>query len=83
MDNQHRKIKGYRELSEEEISLMNEIKEKSAEVGELVDKLERRFICNEADSPSAPDPRWVAIGKTDLQKGFMALTRSVAKPDFF
>jgi hypothetical protein len=73
MDNQHRKIKGYRELSQEEIDLMNEIKEKAAEVGELCEKL----------TGGDPDQRWVAIGKTDLQKGFMALTRSIAKPGFF
>ena len=29
------------------------------------------------------DARWAAIAKTNLQQGFMALTRSVAKPDFF
>ena len=28
MENQHRKIKGYRELTQEEIDLMNMIKEK-------------------------------------------------------
>jgi len=27
--------------------------------------------------------RWLAIGATDLQKGLMALTRAVAKPEFF
>ena len=32
MDNQHRKIKGYRELSEEDIALMNAIKSKGAEL---------------------------------------------------
>lgn len=73
MENQHRKIKGYRELSEDEIALMNEIKEKAAEVGEL---------CQKLDSIGA-DGRWASIGKTDLQKGFMALTRSIAKPEFF
>ena len=35
MDNQHRKIKGYRELSQEEIDLMNRIKAKGAELLEL------------------------------------------------
>lgn len=74
MENQHRQIKGYRDLSQEEIDVMNEIKTKGAEVGELVAKLE---------SMSATDKRWASIGKTDLQKGFMALTRSVAKPEFF
>ena len=74
MDNQHRKIKGYRDLSQVEIDAMNGIKEKAAEVGELISELE---------SNDELDQRWVAIAKTDLQKGFMAATRSVAKPDFF
>ena len=74
MENQHRKIKGYRELSQEEINLMNEVKEKGAELGELLSKLEL------IDSL---DKRWIEIGKTDLQKGLMALTRSIAQPDFF
>jgi len=74
MENQHREIKGYRELDEQDIALMNEIKEKGAELGLLVEKL----------SESAyTDKRWIAIGKTDLQTGLMALTRSVAKPTFF
>ena len=74
MDNQHRQIKGYRELDQAEIDLMNEIKTKGAEVGALIDKLR---------GLEAPDQRWVHIGMTHLQQGFMALTRSVAKPDFF
>lgn len=81
MDNQHRKIKGYRDLSQEEIDLMNEIKEKAAEVGALVEKLEKADFARSADEDT--DKRWVDIGKTDLQKGFMALTRSIAKPGFF
>ena len=75
MDNQHRKIKGYRELTAEEIALMNEIKTKGAELGELVEKLR-----TETDHI---DQRWVSIGATDLQTGLMALTRSVAQPAFF
>lgn len=75
MDNQHRLIKGYKELSEEQIALMNEIKEQGAAVGALVEKLKACSV--------DLDQRWVAIGATDLQKGFMALTRSVAQPDFF
>lgn len=35
MENQHRKIKGYRELSQQEIDLMNRIKAKGAELLEL------------------------------------------------
>ncbi len=43
MDNQHRKIAGYRELSQEEVDLMNRIKAKGAELlalqAELVGRL--------------------------------------------
>ncbi|HEY1136582.1 MAG TPA: hypothetical protein VGE64_03735 [Xanthomonadaceae bacterium] len=74
MENQHRKIKGYRELSESEIALMNEIKTKGPELQALVEKLR--------EHPDT-DKRWIAIGATDLQTALMALTRSVAKPDFF
>jgi hypothetical protein len=74
MDNQHRKISGYRELSQAEIDLMNEIKAIGPKLNELVEKLR--------DTASL-DQRWVAIGKTDLQSGLMALTRAVAQPTFF
>ena len=74
MENQHRRIKGYRELSQSEIDAMNEIKSKGAELGELVAKL------REMDGL---DQRWLSIGATDLQTGLMALTRAVAQPTFF
>lgn len=74
MDNQHRKISGYRELNQGEIDAMNEVKAKGVELGELVAKLRAN-----ADL----DQRWVSIGATDLQTGLMALTRSIAKPTFF
>jgi len=75
MDNQHRILKGYRELTAEELALINEIKTKGAELGELVEKLRA-----ETDHI---DQRWVSIGATDLQTGLMALTRSVAQPTLF
>ncbi len=74
MDNQHRQIKGYRELSQNEIDKMNAIKEMGKQIGGLVKQLQ---------SDPELDGRWVSIGATDLQKGLMALTRSVAKPEFF
>lgn len=40
MDNQHRKIKGYRELSQGEVDLMNRIKAKGAELLALQDELQ-------------------------------------------
>lgn len=74
MENQHRQIKGYRELTQEEINLMNEVEQKGLEFGDLFEKLEK--IEN-------IDKRWLSIGKTDLQKGLMATTRAIARPDFF
>lgn len=74
MDNQHREIKGYRELGREEIDLMNEVKQQGVVLGELVEKLKAH---------PETDTRWVAIGATDLQTGLMALTRAVARPTFF
>lgn len=87
MENQHRQIKGYRELNEADIALMNEIKTKGEELGALVSKL-RTYgldysLPPDQRGPSPLDQRWVSIGATDLQTGLMALTRSVAQPTFF
>ena len=74
MENQHRHIKGYRELTPEDIKLMNEVKEKGAELGELIEKLN---LIPETDK------RWLEIGKTNIQQGLMAVTRAITTPDFF
>lgn len=74
MENQHRLITGYRDLSEDEIALMNEIKEHGVALGTLVAKVRA--------TPNI-DPRWAAIGGTHFQEGLMALTRSVARPETF
>lgn len=74
MENQHQKITGYRDLTQEEIDLINEVKAKGVELGELVDKLM---------ATESVDKRWASIGKTDLQTGLMALVRSIAKPSTF
>lgn len=74
MDNQHKKIKGYRELSQAEIDAMNEVKQLANNVGTLIEKLE----CT-----TGLDQRWVDVAKTDLQKGFMAAVRAVAQPESF
>ena len=78
MENQHEKIEGYRDLNQEEVDLMNEIKSMGNECGKLIEKLR-------AGSTGGYDveQRWLSIGQTHLQQGFMALTRSVARPDSF
>ncbi len=74
VENQHRKIKGYRELTEEEIILMNEGKILADQVGAYLDKIN---VTNETDR------RWLSIGRTNLQQGFMAVVRAIAKPTTF
>lgn len=74
MDNQHQKIKGYRDLSQSEIDLMNEAKELGERCRELTDKIK---------SVEGIDPRWLNIGITQLQQGFMAVIRSIAQPTTF
>lgn len=74
MQDQHTKITGYRDLSQDEIDLMNEGKALAIQVGAFVDKL--------LDHPDT-DKRWASIGRTDAQTAFMALIRSVAKPETF
>lgn len=44
MENQHRKITGYRELSQEEIDLMNEIKALGSDVENLVQKVNLHLV---------------------------------------
>ena len=74
MKDQHTLIKGYRDLSTEEIALMNEVKAKAAEVGELMERPRARRDL---------DQRWISIGITDLQKGFMCVIRGIAQPGGF
>lgn len=80
MENQHQKITGYRELNQDEIDLMNKIKAAGEQLGELVSELQGM---NTDTGGHAIDLRWVAIGKTDLQTGIMALVRAVAQPTTF
>jgi len=74
MDNQHQKITGYRDLTQEEIDLMNLIKAAGSDLDYIVKKLREN---------KSLDQRWVSIGATDLQTGLMALTRAVAQPTTF
>ena len=67
-------ITGYRELSAEDVELMNQLKSVAVDVGNWVERVKAY--------PDA-DQRWAAIAATDLQKGFMSLIRAVAKPETF
>ncbi len=73
-NNNGKGIKGYRDLSQEEIDMINECKELAEKVGELSEKLY---------TMDSTDKRWISIGTTDLQKGFMGIIRGIARPETF
>jgi len=88
------KITGYRQLSEAEVELMNEGKALAEQCGayiaklrgyvppEVNEKLEAGEI-DEYQAGSSLDQRWISIGATDLQRGFMAVIRGIAQPTSF
>ncbi len=74
MDNQHKLIKGYRDLTESEIASMNAVKEHAEATRALVELVQ---------ALPGVDHRWAAIAQTNLQQGYMALVRAIAKPETF
>lgn len=94
MDNQHKKIKGYRDLSQEEIDLMNRIKEHAEKTAALI--AEVKSLRNDpmhgvphdredglTDEQVSESYRCLALAKTNLQTGQMWFVRAVALPDSF
>jgi len=81
------KITGYRQLSEAEVALMNEGKALAEQCGAYIAKL-RSLPSSPVQVESSPtkvglDQRWISIGATDLQRGFMAVIRGIAQPTTF
>lgn len=72
MDNQHRKIGGYRELKEDEIAVMNAIKAWEASWNRIVDSLKA--------AGGEYDQRCVAIAATHIETGMMFAVKAVAQP---
>jgi len=68
------KITGYRQLSVDEVTLMNEGKALAQSCGDYLTKLRAN---------GGLDQRWIFIGYTDLQKGFMSVIRGIAQPTTF
>lgn len=93
MENQHRRINGYRELNQTEIDLMNKIKALGPQVEEVILEV-RVHIAKQQEAAAgsmevssrlkdATPERFVALATTELQTGLMYLTRAVAQPTFF
>lgn len=64
-------VKGYRPQSDDAVALVNLSKEVEEAILRHLDKL--------ADS-AITDKRWLAIGRTQIEQGFMAVNRSVCQP---
>lgn len=94
MENQHNLIKTYRDLSEQEIELMNELKLLEAQVMDKVEEIgamrqAQKDFCKEINSGDVDgltlkqlneSHRCLALAKTNLQQGFMWGVRSIALP---
>lgn len=71
MKDQHKKITGYRDLTQSEIDGMNSIKSLEDDLAELFKQIE---------DIEGVDERSLALAKTNLQQGFMWWVRAIAKP---
>ncbi len=74
------KITGYVEQTPEQIDCINNFKAIEIEVVQLIDNLMTGLTYVGQTEPLAVDKRWLSIAKTNLQQGFMAAVRSVARP---
>lgn len=66
------------QLTSAQVEILNEIDAAAEDTGRLVETLETR-----ARTQGDVDPRFVAIARTQLQLGFMALNRAVCRPETF
>ena len=75
------KVTCYRQLSEAEVALMNEGNALAEQCGAYIERLKQTREPVEGGQPL--DQRWIAIGATQLQQGFMAVIRGIAQPTTF
>jgi len=72
MDNQHKKITGYRDLSQEEIDSMNAVKDLEARFNGMIEHLK---------ALPGVDGRQVALAATNGEDAFMHAVRAIAQPE--
>ena len=95
MANQPLEVEGYREISPEEFAVMNAVKAHAEATKELLGKVHQlnseRFGASalrpvrtaQAAQMGSESSRWIALAKTQLQQGFMALNRAIELPTRF
>ena len=79
MDNQHKKITGYWDLSQAEIDLMNEIKAKEREVADLFRRI--GDVHDNIVFHNGEGTRQLSIARTEFESAFMRMVRAVARPE--
>ena len=77
VDNQHKKIAGYRDLSEAEIALINHLKELEDKLGDAVIQVQAMA----ATDGHGPAGRWAAMARSNLETGMMYAIKAVARPE--
>lgn len=71
-------VQGYRVQPQEAVDAVNRNKETEEKLLRLIDDLQNGQLNGEAFQA---EQRWLAIARTDLEKGFMALNRAIFKPE--
>lgn len=76
-------IAGYRNLTEDEIALINEVKGYEAAIAKLQRAVADNAIvrARRTGAPMDDGVRQAAIAKTEFEGAFMRLVRAVAEPD--
>lgn len=65
-------VKGYTEQNDSKVTLVNQNKEMEERVLRQLDDMQNSGLY---------DPRWIAIARTNIEQGFMAMNRAVFRPE--
>lgn len=73
-------VSGYKPQTQAKVDLVNSFKAAEERILRMLDAL--RELPNADDPDAAPqiDQRWLAIGRTQIEQGFMAVNRSIFQP---
>lgn len=71
MENQHREMRGYRDLTQAEIDQINTIKDNEAKLADLW------FTIGYGDV----DGREMSLARTHFEQAFMHFVKAIARPD--
>ena len=65
-------VAGYKAQSDSKVALVNQNKELEERVLRQLDDMQNSGLY---------DPRWIAIARTNIEQGFMAMNRAVFRPE--